>query len=115
MEGGMLRTHPFVADSSVLEIVFVSVLGKPFPLGCHLGRRHGKVILRPQIVAVVGIVDLSNVVQKRLERFSIAVRIDQCRESLIELMEGLEAGKDVVRSMQSLPCQKPFLHRLICH
>lgn len=48
-----------------------------------------EVILSAQIVAVVGLVNLLNVVIKLFERLSIAVLIEEGWEGLVELVEGL--------------------------
>ena len=99
----MLRPHLAVASRAVLQIVAVAVLSEPLPLGGHLGRRLHEVVLRPEIVGVVGRVNLLNVVQKAFERLSIAVLIEQGRERLVQLVERLHAREDIVGASEPSP------------
>ena len=60
-----------------------------------------EVVFGPQVVAVVAAVYLSNVVIEAFERLSFAVLIEQRREGLVEFVEGLDAGEDVVGLLQA--------------
>ena len=61
-----------------------------------------EVIFRTEVVSVVGAVYPSNIIQKLFERFSIAVLVDERVCCLIEFVERLEAGEDVVRPLKTL-------------
>lgn len=58
----MLGAYLLIALCAVMEVVAVSVLGELLPLGRHLCRCLYIVVLGTEIVAVVGSVDLLNVV-----------------------------------------------------
>lgn len=106
----MFRTHLAVASRAVLKVVAVAVLREPFPLGSHLRRRLHEVVLRTEVVGVVGVVYLPNIIQKGFERLSIAVRIQQGRERLVELVERFHAGEDIVRPLEALAHGIRHLH-----
>lgn len=108
----MLRTHLAIVCRAVLEVVAVAVLREPFPLGRHLRRRLYEVVLRTEIVGVVGLVDLTNIIQKGFERLSVAVRIQQGRERLVEFVERFHAREDIVRPLEALAYDIRHFHLL---
>lgn len=55
-----------------------------------------------QIVGIVGVVDLPDIVQEAFERLFIAILIEHGRESLVELVERLDAREDVVGAGKTL-------------
>ena len=89
-----------VSCGPVLEQVSVGVV-ELFPFGSHVGGSVCEVVFRPEVVSVVSVVDCSNVVEKSFERFSDAVLVEEGWESLVEFMESLDAGEDVVRLLQA--------------
>ena len=91
----MLRPHLVVALRAVLEIVSVTVLREPFPLGSHVSRSLAEVIFRTKVVLVVGTVYPLNIFQKLFEWFSIAVLVDERQERLTQFVERLDAEEDV--------------------
>ena len=92
----MLRSHLVIMGSSVLEIVFVTILSKAFPFCGHGSRRLYETVFCPKVVPVVGLVNLPYIIQKTFERLSISILIKQARECLVELVEGFHAGEDIV-------------------
>ena len=58
----MFRAHPAVTSRAVLEIVSVAVPQETFPFAGHLGRSLHEIIFGPEVVGVIGFVDLSNIV-----------------------------------------------------
>lgn len=108
----MLRTHLAIVCRAVLEVVAVAVLREPFLLGSHLRRRLYEVVLRTEIVGVVGLVDLTNIIQKGFERLSVAIRIQQGRERLVEFVERFHAREDIVRPLEALAHDIRHLHLL---
>ena len=62
-----------------------------------------EIVLSVEVVLIVCFVDLLNVVIKLFERLSIAVLIEEGWESLVELVEGLESGEDVVGPREPPP------------
>ena len=73
MHRGVFRAHLTIIGRSVLEIITVTILHKFLPFGSHLSRRLNEVVFRPQVVAVVSLINLSNIIQKAFEGLSIAV------------------------------------------
>ena len=69
----MFRAHLTIIGRSVLEIITVTILHKFLPFGSHLSRSLNEVVFRPQVVAVVGLVDFTNIIQKAFEGLTIAV------------------------------------------
>ena len=98
----MFRTHPAVAGRAVLEVIPVTVLHEALPLVGHLGRCLYEIVLGPQVVGVIGFVDSSNVAQKLFERLSIAILVEERRKCLVQFVESLHAGEDVVGALQPL-------------
>ena len=92
----MLGADVVVAGGAVLEIVSVAVAGDLLPFGSHGGGGVSKVVLGAEVVLIVGFVDRLNVIQKAFEGLSNAILIEQGGEGLIELVESLDAGEDVV-------------------
>ena len=100
-EGRMLGAHMVVAGGAVLEVIAVAVAGDLLPFGGHGGGGVSKVVLGAQVVLIVGFVDRLNVIQKAFEGLSNAILIEQGGEGLIELVESLDAGEDVVGLLKS--------------
>lgn len=102
MQCPVCLAYSFVAHSAVLQQVAVPVLIVPplLPPGSHDGRCHGEVVFRFQVPAVIGLVHLLNVIQKVFKGLPVPVRIEQRGERLVQLMEGLEAGKDVIAFLE---------------
>ena len=62
----------------------------------------GEIVLGAEIVFIVGSVDGLNVVEELFERLSIAVRIEERGERLIEFVESFESGENEVGLLQVL-------------
>lgn len=104
----MFRAHLVILGRAVLQVVPVAILAELFPLRRHGGRSLYEVVFSVQIVGIVGVVDLLDVIQKAFERLFVAILIEHGRESLVELVERLDAREDVVGA------GKPFAH-LVAH
>ena len=104
----MFRAYLVILGRAVLQVVSVAVLAELFPLRRHGGRSLYEVVFGVQIVGIVGVVDLLYIVQEAFERLFIAILIEHGRESLVELVERLDAREDVVGT------GKPFAH-LVAH
>ena len=100
-EGGVLGADVVVAGGAVLEVVSVAVAGDLLPFGSHGGGGVSEVVLGEEIVSVVGSVDLSNVVIKAFEGLTKPVLIEERGEGLIELMEGLDGGEEIIGALQA--------------
>ena len=108
IEGSVFRAHLVILGRAVLQVVSVAILAELFPLGRHGGRSLYEVVFGVQIVGIVGVVDLPDIVQEAFERLFIAILIEHGRESLVELVERLDAREDVVGA------GKPLAH-LVAH
>ena len=108
IEGSVFRAHLVILGRAVLQVVPVAILAELFPLRRHGGRSLYEVVFGVQIVGIVGVVDLLDVIQKAFERLFVAILIEHGRESLVELVERLDAREDVVGA------GKPFAH-LVAH
>ena len=73
MHRGVFRAHLTIIGRSVLEIITVTILHKFLPFGSHLSRSLNEVVFGTQVVAVVSLINLSNIIQKAFEGLSIAV------------------------------------------
>ena len=108
IEGSVFRAYLVILGRAVLQVVSVAVLAELFPLRRHGGRSLYEVVFGVQIVGIVGVVDFLDVVQEAFERLFIAILIEHGRESLVELVERLDAREDVVGT------GKPLAH-LVAH
>lgn len=102
IEGSVFRAHLVILGRAVLQVVSVAILAELFPLGRHGGRSLYEVVFGVQIVGIVGVVDLPDIVQEAFERLFIAILIEHGRESLVELVERLDAREDVVGAGKTL-------------
>lgn len=98
---GVLRTHPVVLLSPVLQIISVSVTHELLPFGGHLSRSGYEVIFGAEVVGIISPVDAPDIIQKAFERFPGAVIIEHRRKSLVQLMESLHAGENEVGALES--------------
>ena len=98
----MFRAHLVILGRAVLQVVSVAVLAELFPLCRHGGRSLYEVVFGVQIVGIVGVVDFLYIVQEAFERLFIAILIEHGRESLVELVERLDAREDVVGAGKTL-------------
>lgn len=87
IERGVFRAYLVIMLCAVLKVVAVAVLHKALPFGSHFSRGMDEVVFGMEIVGIVGLVNLLNVIQKLFECLSIAVLIEQGRESLVQFME----------------------------
>ena len=55
--------HLTIIGRSVLGIITITILRKLLPFGSHLSRSLNEVVFGTQVVAVVSLVNLSNIVQ----------------------------------------------------
>lgn len=102
IEGSVFRAHLVILGRAVLQVVSVAILAELFPLGRHGGRSLYEVVFGVQIVGIVGVVDLPDIIQEAFERLFIAILIEHGRESLVELVERLDAREDVVGAGKTL-------------
>ena len=75
----MFGTNLAIVGGSILEVITVAILFELLPLGSHLGRSIDEVVFSTEVVAIVGLVDCSDVVQKLFERLTIATLIGKRR------------------------------------
>ena len=108
----MLGTDLIVLLGTVLEIVAVAVLHEPLPFSGHLGGSGHEVVFGTEIVGIIGLVDAPDIVEETFERLSNAILIKKGRESLVELMESLDAGEDPVGAMEAPAHGVGHLHLL---
>ena len=113
MERGMFRTDMVVAGRPVLEEIVVSVLLEVLPAGGHFGRSFRVVVLRPEIVPVVGFIDGLNVVQEAFERLSLATLIQE-RGGFLERSEtwSMAFPKDSASTFTSLKLSLTLIRML---
>lgn len=69
VQGGMFGAYFLVCRCAVLQIVSVAVGLEIAPLGRHLRRGNGMVVLCIQVVAVIFFVDFNDVLVKLLKQF----------------------------------------------
>ena len=100
-EGRMLGADMVVSCGAVLEVVSVSVAGDLLPFGGHGGGGVSEVVLGEEVVSVVGRIDLSNVVIKAFEGLTKPVLIEERGEGLMELMEGLDGGEEIIGALEA--------------
>ncbi|MEI3104744.1 MAG: hypothetical protein V8T16_03660 [Parabacteroides merdae] len=94
MEHTVLVANPVITGRTVLQVVVVAILLEVGPLGSHLRRSLGEDILSLQPMAVILLVDGSNILVKAVERFQQAVFVTQQVGCLTQLSVGLEAAEN---------------------
>ena len=67
------KARLFGDEETLAEIITVTILHKFLPFGSHLSRSLNEVVFGTQVVAVVSLINLSNIIQKAFEGLSIAV------------------------------------------
>ena len=94
VEHTVLVANPVITGRTVLQVVVVAILLEVGPLGSHLRRSLGEDILSLQPMAVILLVDGSNILVKAVERFQQAVFVTQQVGCLTQLSVGLEAAEN---------------------
>ena len=90
----MRLADTLVGSSAVLKVEGVGVGLVLSPHGSRTGRLRGEVILGTEIVEVVVLIDGLDVASETLERFLLAVLVDEEGGDGREFGMGLEAGED---------------------
>ena len=99
----MFGAHVAVSLCAVLEHVARGVLVEALPSGSHLCRSLCEIELGAEVIDVVVLVHLEHLLDELAERLPLPVLVEEAGESLVELMEGLDAGEHIVAPMEPLP------------